>query len=70
MIEKAQRLLKTGRVECVGRDLYNVIGDHGTYTVAQTPEGKITCNCPGFRGKGRCCHSVAVIMLTKLSKRR
>lgn len=68
MVEKARRLLESGRVEHIGGGRYNVIGDHGTYTVAQDYKGKITCNCPGFRSKGRCSHSAAVIMLTKISK--
>ncbi|MCK4953082.1 hypothetical protein KAS14_04795 [Candidatus Bathyarchaeota archaeon] len=35
MIEKARRLLKTGRADRIGMDVFSVIGDHGTYTVAQ-----------------------------------
>lgn len=70
MIEKARKLLESGRVESIGDDRYNVIGDHGTYTVAQDYEGKVSCNCPGFRSKGKCSHSAAVIMLTRVRKRR
>ena len=67
MLEKARRLLERGRVEKISEGIYNVIGDHGTYTVAQDPEGKVTCSCPGFQKRGVCSHSAAVIMLTKLS---
>jgi len=64
MIEKAEKLLKSGRVEQMDFDKYNVIGDHGTYTVVQTFDGKFVCNCPGFRSKGRCSHATAVIIMT------
>jgi hypothetical protein len=33
MIEKAYDLMKKGRVECISEETYNIIGDHGTYTV-------------------------------------
>ena len=65
MVEKARRLLKSGRVEYLSDGLYNVIGDHGTYTVAQKMDGTVTCNCPGFTRKNRCSHSLAVILLTQ-----
>jgi len=66
MLEKAQRLLKGGRVERIGEGIYNVIGDHGTYTVAQDHTGRVTCSCPGFQRRGVCSHSAAIIMLTKI----
>jgi len=66
MLEKAQRLLEKGRVEKINEGIYNVIGDHGTYTVAQDHEGRVTCSCPGFQKRGVCSHSAAVIMLTRL----
>jgi len=69
MIEKARRLLESGRVERLNHERFNVVGDHGTYTVVQAYDGKITCSCPGFANKGRCSHSAAVIILTQLSKR-
>ncbi|KPV63477.1 MAG: hypothetical protein AOA65_1267 [Candidatus Bathyarchaeota archaeon BA1] len=68
MVEKARRLLESGRVERVDEEHYNVIGDHGTYTVGRTYEGKVTCNCPGFMSKGRCSHSAAIIILTQTSR--
>jgi len=59
MIEKARRLLENGRVERIGGERYNMVGDHGTYTVAQNYEGKVSCNCPSFRSKGSGCrHNV------------
>jgi hypothetical protein len=35
LFEKAKRLMESGRVESLGQGVFNVIGDHGTYTVAQ-----------------------------------
>jgi hypothetical protein len=68
MIEKARKLLESGRVERLNGGRFNVIGDHGTYTVVQTFEGKVTCNCPGFLRMGKCSHSTAVILLTQVFK--
>lgn len=68
MVEKARKLLESGRVEYLGDGLYNVIGDHGTYTVAQRMDRTVTCNCPGFIRKNRCSHSLAVILLTQAPK--
>jgi hypothetical protein len=70
MIEKARRLLKGGRVERLDNGRFNVIGDHGTYTVVQAPDGTITCNCPGFMDKRRCSHATAVVILTNFTDRR
>ena len=67
MIAKARRLIEGGRVERIDEDLFNVIGDHGTYTVVRRIDGTITCNCPGFTAKKRCSHSLAVMMLTQPS---
>ena len=69
MVEKARKLLESGKVERLDNGLYNVVGDHGTYIVAESYEGKISCNCPGFVKKGRCSHSTAVELL-KLRRRR
>ena len=66
MMEKAQRLLKGGRVERLGGGRFNVIWDHGTYSVVQNVEGETRCNCPGFSTRGRCSHSAAVMILTQL----
>jgi len=68
MIEKARKLLQRGRVEYLSYGLYNVIGDHGTYTVARKIDGTVTCNCPGFTRKKRCSHSLAVMLLTQRSR--
>ena len=65
LIEKARKLAETGRVEALGNNVYNVIGDHGTYTVAQDYTGKFSCNCPGFLRKNKCSHVTAVMLLTK-----
>jgi len=67
MIEKAYELIQKKRVEPIGDMLYNVIGDHGTYTVGQKNDGTVSCNCPGFARKRRCSHSLAVLMLTQPS---
>jgi hypothetical protein len=68
MRDKALRLLKSGRVERLDNNRYNVIGDHGTYTVVQTRFNHVSCNCLGFQNRGRCSHSMAVRILT--SKKR
>jgi hypothetical protein len=64
VIEKARRLVKNGQVEILDNGRYNVIGDHGTYNVVETPHGDMACNCPGYRDKGSCSHSIAVNIFT------
>jgi hypothetical protein len=68
VIEKARRLIKNGQVEQLDNGRFNVIGDHGTYNVVETPRGEMACNCPGFRDKGSCSHSTAVKMYTGKAK--
>ncbi len=70
MIEKAKRLVEAGRVERIGPNRFNVVGDHGTYNVVKAPDGRISCSCPGFRSRGRCSHSAAVMIMTEFSVRR
>jgi hypothetical protein len=70
LVEKAKRLLKGRRVETLGGGVYNVVGDHGTYTVVQGYDGKVSCNCPGFVKKGKCSHSTAVLILKRPSRKR
>jgi hypothetical protein len=70
LLEKARKLAETGRVEPLGNGVYNVIGDHGTYTVAQDYTGKFSCNCLGFLQKGKCSHVTAVLLLTKRRQQR
>ena len=70
LLEKAKRLVDSGRVESLGVGVYNVIGDHGTYTVVQDYTGKWSCNCPGFMNKARCSHVTAVIILTKMKRKQ
>ncbi len=65
MIKKAYDLIQKRRVEHIGEGAYNVVGKHGTYTVAQKIDGSVNCNCLGFLRLGRCSHSLAVLMLTK-----
>jgi hypothetical protein len=65
MIEKAYDLIQKGKAEHIGEGVYNVVGEHGTYTVAEKIDGTVNCNCPGFVGRGRCSHSLAVLMLTQ-----
>ena len=64
VMEKAKRLVKNGQVELLDNGRFNVIGDHGTYNVVETPHGFMACNCPGFRDKGSCSHSTAVNIVT------
>jgi len=63
MITKAYDLIRKKRVERLGDGLYNIIGEHGTYAVARKIDGTVTCTCPGFANKGRCSHSLAVLLL-------
>jgi len=65
MIEKAYELVQKRRVEQVGEGVYNVVGDHGTYIVASKVNGTISCTCPGFIKRGRCSHSLAVLLIRK-----
>jgi len=67
MIEKAYNLIQKGRVESIGDGVYNIVGEHGTYTVARKIDGTVNCNCPGFARRGRCSHSLAVLMLNQPS---
>jgi hypothetical protein len=70
LYEKAIKLAQSGRVEFLDNGIYNVIGDHGTYTVALNHEGKLSCNCPGFMQKGVCSHITAVSLITRKRRRR
>jgi hypothetical protein len=70
LFEKARKLVDSGRVEFLGNGVYNVVGDHGTYIVAENPTGTLSCNCPGFLQKGRCSHAAAVLLFTKKRRRR
>jgi len=65
MIEKAYELVRKRRVEQVSEGVYNVVGDHGTYTVVQKINGTVSCTCPGFIRRGRCSHSLAVLLIRK-----
>ena len=70
LFEKAERLVASGRVESLGGGLYNVVGDHGTYTVVQDYTGKLSCSCPGFLQRAKCSHVTAVMLKTKVSRRQ
>ena len=65
MHEKARKLVESRRVEFLGNSVYNVIGDHGTYTVVIDYQRALSCNCPGFLSKGKCSHVAAVALLGK-----
>jgi hypothetical protein len=70
LIKKAEKLVKSGRVESLGGGKFNVIGDHGTYIVVKNFQGVLSCNCLGFLKRGKCSHSIAVLLLTKTARRR
>ncbi len=70
LFDKARKLVESGRVEFLGNGVYNVVGDHGTYTVAEDFTGKLSCNCQGFLTKKQCSHAVAVMLFTKGKRRR
>ncbi len=69
MIDKALRLLQSGRVERLEGDRYNVIGNHGTYNVVAR-DGKVMCTCLGFQARRRCSHSSAVTILRSRRRQR
>jgi hypothetical protein len=69
MFEKAKRLVASGRIEPLGSGVYNVVGDHGTYTVVQDYAGKLSCSCLGFLQKANCSHVTAVMLLSKVKRR-
>ena len=69
MLDKAERLIKAGRIERLDSGHYNVIGDHGTYTLV-VRDNRVYCTCPGFREKGVCSHSLAVMKLTQNTRGR
>ncbi|MEM2099580.1 MAG: hypothetical protein QXU99_07595 [Candidatus Bathyarchaeia archaeon] len=70
LVEKARKLAASGRVEQLATGVYNVVGDHGTYTVARDFTGKFSCNCPGYLQKRKCSHIAAVILLTETREHR
>ena len=70
MLEKARKLVESNRVEHLAEGTYNVIGDHGTYTVVQNYAGKVSCSCPGFLSKGKCSHAAAVVILTSFKHKK
>jgi hypothetical protein len=70
LVEKAEKLLRSRRVEPLGQGIYNVVGDHGTYTVVQDYSGKVSCDCLGFVKYRRCSHATAVIILTTPQRRK
>lgn len=69
VLEKARKLVRNGRVERLDSERFNVIGDHGTYNVVQTPDGGFSCTCPGFRDKGKCSHCTAVSIVLGKTRR-
>jgi len=69
LFEKARKLVESGRIEFLGNGVYNVIGDHGTYIVAEDYAGKLSCNCPGFLTKKQCSHALAVMLMAKKKRR-
>jgi hypothetical protein len=70
LIQKAEKLLNSGRVESLGEGKFNVVGDHGTYIVVQNYDGTVSCNCLGFLRRKKCSHSIAVLMRNKSSRKR
>jgi hypothetical protein len=65
MYEKAVKLVQSRRVEFLGNGAFNVIGDHGTYTVVEDFTGKLNCNCLGYLQKQRCSHVKAVQLMSR-----
>ncbi len=69
IVKKAQKLMRSRRIERIGDGVYNVIGDHGTYTVVERMDGSVLCNCPGFARNRICSHSLAVMLLRGKARR-
>ena len=70
LFEKARKLAESNRIEFLGNGVYNVVGDHGTYTVAEDFRGNLSCNCQGFLTKRRCSHALAVMLMAKKHRRQ
>ena len=47
MLDKADKLLRSSRVERLDSTHFNVVGDHATYSVVLRG-GRVWCGCPGF----------------------
>ncbi len=62
LFRKAERLIEEGRVIRISPTLFYVLGDHGKYFVT-VEEGVVKCLCPGFRRRGVCSHSIAVLLV-------
>ncbi|RLE78738.1 MAG: hypothetical protein DRJ51_09030 [Thermoprotei archaeon] len=61
VLQKADKLIREGRVMKISEQFFYVIGDHGKYFV-DVKGSSIRCNCPGFKNRGFCSHSVAVLL--------
>ncbi|MCD6369605.1 MAG: SWIM zinc finger family protein [Thermoproteales archaeon] len=61
ILKKAELLIKEGRVIRINQNFFYIIGDHGKYFV-EVREANIRCTCPGFRNRGFCSHSIAVLL--------
>ena len=70
LVQKAEKLLNSGRVESLGGGKFNVVGDHGTYIVVRNYDGTVSCNCIGFLRRKKCSHSIAVLIRNKSSRKR
>jgi hypothetical protein len=68
IFRKVAYLLWYGMVNQRNRFTYMVDGVHSTYTVREAPDGRITCDCGGFKGRGVCSHSVAVVMIIESAR--
>jgi uncharacterized Zn finger protein len=64
LVEKAERLLTTGRVTVQHPTVAFVKGDTGEWIVARTPGGNWLCSCPAFGMGTVCSHLVAVSLVT------
>ena len=62
MMEKAYKLVRQGRVHKTDFQQYEVVGDHGTYTVFKTADDVLHCSCLGFMERKKCSHVGAVVL--------
>jgi hypothetical protein len=65
MFGKVAYLRWYGAVSQRNDHVWMVDGVHSTYAVREAPGGTITCDCEGFKVRGVCSHSIAVVMIVE-----
>ncbi len=68
LLQKARRLLLTGKVRVQGQPLGHVAevdGDTGVYSVSRDANGRFLCTCPGYEKGVVCSHILSVQLVTE-----